>query len=553
MTSRAQVWLGGVVLVYLAGLLLCVGCSQQDNDTSTKSPAGSSPLVAAVAKAAETPEPPADDSAARSERRRLLAEQRARAEIKPLLKDWPQPAIAIVLSGEQNGYFEPCGCTEIQSGGFSRRDNLFQQLQARGWKTVALDLGGLSRRTRRQSQIKFETMQAALKDMGYSVMGVGPSEIRFGPDFLLSQHILDPDLKPENVAFTSANVVLYGSRDIGTPVAFQVVEQGGIKLGVTSVLGTDEAQKLKDEGRTENIEIVDPTEALKAVLPQLEAAEPDLLVLLSYAKMDETRALLAAFPQFDVALTAGGAEDPDGEPEQVGDTVMLDVGHKGKYTGVLGYYPDAQPRFRFELVKLDKFRFEDSKRMIEHMRYYQQRLRDERLAVTELPIRYPGNPDARFVGSLACQSCHERAYDKWKDSRHSHAYESLKHARAGQTDYGISRVHDPECLACHVGGWEPQEVLRFEGGFQTPEFVEAGEKRELMRQLEGQQCESCHGPASEHIRLVEEGEMEKALAQVRVTKKQAQDRVCYGCHDVDNSPNFDFEEYWLDVAHPWRD
>ena len=47
-----------------------------------------------------------------------------------------------------------------------------------------------------------------------------------------------------------------------------------------------------------------------------------------------------------------------GEPEEIGDAWMLDVGHKGKSVGVLGYYPDQKPRFRFELINLDKFRFD---------------------------------------------------------------------------------------------------------------------------------------------------------------------------------------------------
>src|SRR5262245_34376147 len=34
--------------------------------------------------------------------------------IKPLFDRWTKPAVALVLSGEQHGYLEPCGCSENQ-------------------------------------------------------------------------------------------------------------------------------------------------------------------------------------------------------------------------------------------------------------------------------------------------------------------------------------------------------------------------------------------------------------------------------------------------------
>ena len=40
-----------------------------------------------------------------------------------LFKDWPTPQAVLVITGELDGYIEPCGCTgkENQKGGLSRR------------------------------------------------------------------------------------------------------------------------------------------------------------------------------------------------------------------------------------------------------------------------------------------------------------------------------------------------------------------------------------------------------------------------------------------------
>ena len=37
-------------------------------------------------------------------------------DVVRIWEEWPQPDIALMISGEQHGYFEPCGCTANQMG-----------------------------------------------------------------------------------------------------------------------------------------------------------------------------------------------------------------------------------------------------------------------------------------------------------------------------------------------------------------------------------------------------------------------------------------------------
>ena len=39
-----------------------------------------------------------------------------------------EPNLTLLISGEELGYLEPCGCAEGQLGGFPRRDSVIQQL-----------------------------------------------------------------------------------------------------------------------------------------------------------------------------------------------------------------------------------------------------------------------------------------------------------------------------------------------------------------------------------------------------------------------------------------
>jgi len=62
---------------------------------------------------------------------------------KPPLFDWKKPAAAFLLTGEQHGYFEPCGCSLHQLGGMARRGDLVRMLaKDRKWPLSGLDVGG---------------------------------------------------------------------------------------------------------------------------------------------------------------------------------------------------------------------------------------------------------------------------------------------------------------------------------------------------------------------------------------------------------------------------
>src|SRR5262245_7450333 len=64
------------------------------------------------------------------------AEHAKRPKVDPIeangriFEGWQKPDVALVFSGEQNGYLEPCGCAglENQKGGLKRRFTFIKQL-----------------------------------------------------------------------------------------------------------------------------------------------------------------------------------------------------------------------------------------------------------------------------------------------------------------------------------------------------------------------------------------------------------------------------------------
>ncbi len=477
---------------------------------------------------------------------------------KPLLQDWTAPAAAILLTGEQHGHLEPCGCSERQSGGLARRADFAKQLRARGWPVTGFDLGGAVKRNRRQSELKYEFTRDALNTIGYQGLGFGSQDLRFGPEKLY-EWFLRTDVEPDfDLTSLSANVTFFDTRDIGTPLTYRAANVGDVKIAVTAVFGKSYLSELFPGGANPDpslLRVDDPAEALPAVIAQMEAEQPDVMLLLAYAKPDESEALAKAFPAFDIVVTAGGPEDPVGDADYVGQTLLLRVGTKGKNAGIVGYYPDAKDgkKFRFAVVELDRFRFGHDPAIDDRMRAYQEQLQAENLVETEPPILHPRGAGIRFVGSEKCADCHDEEYDVWKESdHHTVGFKSLTVAFAQASDdpsmasrVRVDRIHDPECICCHTAGWDTREVLRFESGYLSAEKTP---------HLMGVHCENCHGPASRHVELEESADAAEAdllveRAALAVTKKEAETKVCYQCHDHENSPDFDFEEYWPQIEH----
>lgn len=471
---------------------------------------------------------------------------------EPLLEGWDKPALTLILSGEQHGYFEPCGCSENQYGGVSRRADLFRQMQERGWPAAGLDLGGVASNIRTdqvQSRFKFKSILNALQDMKYQAMGLGPEEVRFGFERLLLLENLNPENAEPLPSFVSANVqILDGS--LG-PRKHKLIEVGDLKIGVTSILGKTYEKEAFPFGTNDEMSLNDPGDVLPEVLKELKQQKPDLLVLLAHASYDESKNLAKQFPEFNVILRPDGPDDGITKAESIGKAIMINVGRKGKHVGVVGFYPgnDKQP-FRFELVKLDQERFKETPHIQEHMRNYQQMLKDNYEDIMGDLTRGGPHPNGgEFVGATRCGECHSRAYDKWLTTGHAKAYDSIVKGRNG-----IARTHDPECLSCHVTGWEPQRVFPYDSGFQIEEMAEDNPGRFSL--LKGNQCENCHGPGSKHVELVEDDKIEEARKYTKITLEFARKQLCYRCHDGDNDPHYNaeaFDEYWEKIKHPWTD
>lgn len=544
---RCGWWAAICCLVFTA----CSDSAPPPGKTSTKSPAdtvGQAEPAPSIPEADEkaaqhepSPSEAADrdsDAAATNETaaariRQIDTEQSGDAPVKPdqrLFEGWPKPVLALVLTGEQDGYIEPCGCAglEHQKGGLRRRHTFLKQLHERGWPVTPLDNGGLIGRFGREAEIKFDKTAEALRIMGYQAVGFGADDLKLSAGAVTAT-------AANGELFVSGNVGLFGF-DSGFVPRLRVVETGGLKLGVTAVLGDSFQKQLTND----EVQLMPVADALSQVLPELKKAKCDRLVLLAHAKPEESRQLAEQFPLFDVVVTAHGAAEPPHEPERVSDdgALFVEVGHKGMYAIVLGFYNDADAPVRYQRVPLDH-RFADSPEMDELMVGYQDQLKE--LGWEGLGLRPVEHPRGKFAGSDQCADCHQRAYEIWRDTPHASATETLAKAKP-------PRQFDPECISCHATGWNPQKYLPYATGYDSLEATPA---------LAGNGCENCHGPGATHVAAEMAGDekLQEKLRQAMHLSLEGADgdvqrRSCLECHDGDNSPDFDFDTYWPKIAHP---
>ena len=486
------------------------------------------------------------------------AEKSAVAVPPPEFRKWADPAAVLVLTGNQHGYLEPCGCSEKQAGGMARRGDLFKQLRAKEWPVVGLDLGGTVERTRKQTQLKFAAITESMRIMDYRGLGLGPEELRLGPIFLLSQHVAPADGSP-GLSFLGSNEVFFGTPGMpGGPKQHVILELGGVKIGVAMVLGESEQQGLFPEGGSTDVTLTPPAEAIGNALAEFKATQTEFNVLLSSADVDESRKLSEAFPQFGLVVSGGGPEDPDGIPEKIGDNLLITVGQKGKHAGILAIYPSekGEPSLKFEMVELSQANFEHDPAMDAVMRDYQQSIKDNLFEVfADMPEGFPEQP-GEYVGAQKCGQCHTQAYEKWKTTAHANAYHSLIEGREHFEGTWVPRTHDPECLSCHVTGWNPQKVLPYVSGFLPQEIAaERGDPKQFEL-LKGQQCENCHGPGSIHSEIMAKWQKDpKSIPRDKFQSARSamsvalDESLCIKCHDGENSPDFDFQEYWKKIDH----
>ena len=437
----------------------------------------------------------------------------------------PARSLTVLATAGNRGELEPCGCSQAQKGGLARRGALVDSLRRASGPAVLFDAGDHTHPEGERDERLNSFIRWAMDSMGYDAMTLGELELGRGAAYV--QSILDSTRTP----VTLANVRF---RSTGKPVGERslLVRRDATTCGVLGLVGPDLLPTGVDTLAGGGFEVADPVATARELVPELRA-KADFVVVLAHLAPGAGRVLGEQVPGVDLVILGHERGPlPAAAPAETAETAgtagttgtaaaTAASGERGQWLSrtrlerVAGSSPELEVAGDVIPLTLRDHRpraditaaLDALHRTMNAERRAASKAEERRLAEMR-PL--PGQD--RHLGDQRCARCHQSIHTEWQRTAHAHAFETLAKNH---------REHDPECLPCHVTGFETA------GGFL------GGAPYQDMREV---QCESCHGMGTLHDMTGVHDPDPGLLA-------------CQRCHTAEMSPEFDFARYWPPIAH----
>jgi len=524
--------------------------------------------------------------------------------------NWPKnrkPDFVVVITGQTDGYIQKCGCSDPQKGGLERRFNLIEGFKAHGIEAIPVDIGDVAphqdhKLLHPQALLKYKTAMQAMKAMGYRVVGLGEAEFALGLHEALGAFSQQPGNEQPRVL--AANLLGYKFNDKvtqkaqafpnGVPngsmihdwdiISIPTKDKNKINVGVIGIVGDPIVQAVKKiDNKMVFAEPPGPKtddivrQSLKDMKKQQNQPNVNLMLYSGSGLLAEKAADM--FAEFDLVIGPGGdASIVPTFSKTNPNTMVVLVGHKGQDIGVVGFFKNAKGGFDkfYQCVTLSpEFETpagkEDKNAALKELEEYSKTVKNDNFLSKNRKVPYSLTSKATYVGSETCMKCHnapanpnDNSWAVWSASKHAQAYNSLVNIAKKPS----LRQFDGECIRCHTVGYD------FNTGFvdavKTPALKNVG-------------CESCHGPASDHVAnpmnqalalqlspwkiegagnlpsaekmKAYEEEKDQAKKQKILTEQETRIRdkvdrlVCITCHNQENDPHFRIETFWPKIVH----
>lgn len=426
----------------------------------------------------------------------------------------PPDIFTIYYTCDTRGHIEPCGCASGMAGGLGRRQTYL--LGDLGQDYLLVDAGDVTAGAREWEMLELEYILKGYRLMNYHAVNVGRRELSLGYDGL-------QQMKTHFNGFVSANVIGPDNRLVCEP--YTIVElSNGYRCGIMGIVD----DQVETEAVGKGLRVLDPANALAKVLPKLKDSA-DYLVLLAFTNEPGMQTLARQFFEIDV-IVGGNVQKASADPLRENRSTIVFNTDKGKAVGRLEVRPGPEQTWAYQ----NSFRtlaesmardtqvaalLEEYKLQLKERDF--RPVKDDEEGLSSISAARSKNAD-RYVGPAGCQECHPLAFSTWLASKHAHAFATLEEK---------GHQYNPRCLKCHTVGY-----LASDGYIN----------QRLTEQLVNVSCEACHGRAGHHSQQMAQAE---PPTQARVIMKTPK---CVTCHDADNSPDFDEEKYWQEIAHDKR-
>ena len=451
---------------------------------------------------------------------------------------------SLVYNVNNAGYVDVCGCKkkEVRQGSLTRRASFLKQLRTTGREICLLDGGSslfaikeLPKENEREESIrKAQLIVESYNRMGYRAMAIGPFDLAGGLETLQDLE------KKAKFAFLSANLVDGNTGELYFKPSV-ILESGGVRIGVIG-LTLSTLNKKYLEKVAPNMKVLDPFKAAKKYLAELQG-KVDLVVALSHLRQENNFKLISELKGLEILLDPyieyGNHHTWIKDYEWLDfkdETVFLRTDGQGARLGILDIELRT-PRVKLadaariqeleEAVDSGEATAEESKELerdrSKNLLHFQRvsiephhrtdpeidllvtkwKEKIDPSSVAHLEALLPNKEE--FLTVAKCQSCHEKQYDNWKKTKHSHAMASL---------IETGDEHRYDCVGCHSLGY----------GEAYLDTSKIGSYAEV-------QCESCHGTNPKHVEAPEEytfGRVKRSDCLVCHNKEQTRTDFHFG-------------------------
>jgi len=372
-------------------------------------------------------------------------------------------------------------------------------------RTIMINAGNCANYNSLLAETEFEYVVAAMGYSKFDLIGFGAWDAKLGMQIV--RKVADKSVTD----FVCANVEGF------VPFLRLNKDSGKINVLVTSVIDPLLLEAFKAKGVTAS----DPVQAVNSIKRKIKH---DIFILIVHAQGERIHDIIA-----------GCAKDADliidGETGRVESKTRIVVGKPvvcnnfgGRHISYIdivkagqgqGFHVDQPVVARVVAKKVDP----DPQMQSLVAKYDAERDRilkaeKERREREMMKNRKPVN---MYLGSNWCGSCHHSIVENWQKTDHATAIEILKKKK---------KIHDPECLVCHVTGMGNKNAV---GGFVS---------METNAQMANVQCEVCHGPGGRHAQSPEKVKMMPVTEQ-----------GCRSCHNHDTDPDFSYQKDLLIINH----
>lgn len=286
-----------------------------------------------------------------------------------------------------------------------------------------------------------------------------------------------------------------------TSEPYRIVERGGIKVAVISAW----LEKAAPAGGA--YQILPAEKYLSEQLRDVKKADVRLVSVYGNGNnADSTlKGFIEKFPEVDAWLLSGGPGRVMNSITAANGALIVGPGDRGREVAFLTIEKGkeaAQRRAEFKPIILGKW-VKDSPAAKPFLESANPRREPVKPAAATASVA----PANRYIGNGSCKLCHEQIYDKWQESKHAHAFETLAAKKENKNQ---------ACLTCHTTGFG--QTTGFGNALEGVDLGSVG-------------CEACHGTGEYHVTS---GNRNTTVPN---------EALCKTCHDSQNSPKFIFGEY----------